>query len=754
MKAAHLLVESHVLLEGRRVERLWESVGIKLKEAALTPDQIQQIFQAAEQGATAAGGNRTLLGKGKDAAAAVNKAWEDLKTKVQTSAPIANVDSAYDSAVAKIEAGLGGPDNAINQVIQKYRKFAKEHPIAQGIIYSALIAAAGISGAGLGGAAVLGLLKMTDKLLQGEKFSSAAYSGAKTGAMAYGASKLADYMKGGDAKAAGDAQAAGGAPAPGGALHIPATADSEAHRAMYQAMQSNPNITQSELSGIYMDAIQKANPNINLDYLQTMSEKVALKTYAGIGDHTSNLAGSVGNQQFPTGGMPTDTIQQATDIAKSGATSAAQHAVKGASSASSASSAATGAATNAATEIVKGAGSSTYGYDGFTPMMKSMADKLASGVPLSQSQMDALYNFQGKLVGVANANPNIGDVTMKLGGQVLTGAEAVERANSLFGSADSLMRQSIELGASKATNESHNPYIDYQLMVMEQRFGTKLHEHTFAVHLTKEGIQQLFKNSVYLHEGAGWDAIKAGVGQIGAGIKQGVKNVAGAAAQKIATTGKNLTTKVTADKLNKAWVAAKSPTETDAVAKVMTDAGLTPEIVSQAFSAIGVAAPASAAPAAPAAAPAAAAPAGKKHTGGRVAGAGLSQTPNAIRQRAARAAKKTPAAAPAAPTATPAAPAAPAATTPAATPAPAPAATPNYGGGQQTVTPTLAQPAAPAPAPAAPKPNFAGPSGYASQKISIKQPQTQSRVHGGKYIRESSTDKLMREFSHFLNNLE
>jgi hypothetical protein len=175
---------------------LWESAGFKLREAALTADQIQQIFQSVEQGATDAGGNRTLLGKGKDAASAVNKAWEDLKTKIQDSGPIKAVDQKYDDVVAKIEKGLGGPDNAISKMIMGYRKFAKEHPIAQGFIYSALIAAAGISGAGLGGAAVLGLLKMTDKLLQGEKFSSAAYSGAKTGAMAFAASKLGDLIKG------------------------------------------------------------------------------------------------------------------------------------------------------------------------------------------------------------------------------------------------------------------------------------------------------------------------------------------------------------------------------------------------------------------------------------------------------------------------------------------------------------------------------------------------------------------------------
>jgi len=202
LRELNTLIEStQYLYEGLNADalhtvKLWESAGRQLREAELTADQIQQIFAQAEQGATAAGSNRTMIGQGKDAAVAINKAWEDLKTKVSTSGPIKGVDAMYDAAVQKIEAGLGGPDNAINQVIQKYRTFAKEHPIAQGLIYSALIAAAGITGAGLGGAAALGLFKMVDKLLQGDKFSSAAYSGAKTGAMAYGASKIGDMIRG------------------------------------------------------------------------------------------------------------------------------------------------------------------------------------------------------------------------------------------------------------------------------------------------------------------------------------------------------------------------------------------------------------------------------------------------------------------------------------------------------------------------------------------------------------------------------
>ena len=188
---------------------LWESAGFKLKEAALTADQIQQIFQSVEKGATDAGGNRTMLGKGKDATVAIKKAYDDLVTKVQTSGPVKGADAMYDGAVAKIEAGLGGPDNAVNKVIQKYRKFAKEHPVAQGLIYSILIAAAGISGVGLGGAAVLGLLKMTDKLLQGEKFSTAVGKGLATGATAYAAGQIGQALKGtpADIPPGGDAAA-------------------------------------------------------------------------------------------------------------------------------------------------------------------------------------------------------------------------------------------------------------------------------------------------------------------------------------------------------------------------------------------------------------------------------------------------------------------------------------------------------------------------------------------------------------------
>jgi hypothetical protein len=188
-----------ILTEARQY-KLWESAGRKLVEYKLTDQQVAQIFQQVEQGMTDAGGNRTMIGQGKDAVSAVNKAWEQLKGEIQNSKPIKGVDALYDQAAAKLKSATGG-DEGLMKYVQKYRDFAKKHPIAQSFIYAALAAAVGLCTAGLGAPAALGLLRMTDKLLQGEKFSSAAYAGGKTAAL----SMLAKFFKHPDAELPKDA---------------------------------------------------------------------------------------------------------------------------------------------------------------------------------------------------------------------------------------------------------------------------------------------------------------------------------------------------------------------------------------------------------------------------------------------------------------------------------------------------------------------------------------------------------------------
>jgi hypothetical protein len=177
---------------------LWESAGKRLVELKLSADQIDKLFTDVEQGATAAGGNRTAIGQGKDATMAVKKAWEDLKTKMSDSKPVEGFDQKMSDMLSKIGMGAKDPkfNGEVSGWVKKYRKFAEEHPMAQGAIYATLIALAGLTGAGLAGAAVLGLLKLADKVLQGERFSSAAYAGLKTGVTAFAASKLGDLLKG------------------------------------------------------------------------------------------------------------------------------------------------------------------------------------------------------------------------------------------------------------------------------------------------------------------------------------------------------------------------------------------------------------------------------------------------------------------------------------------------------------------------------------------------------------------------------
>jgi hypothetical protein len=495
---------------------LWESAGHAIKEAQLTPQQITQLFQQIEQGATAAGGNRTVIGQGKDAATAVKAAYDDLVSKVQNSGPIKNVDAMYDQAAEKLKQATGG-DRGVMQYVQKYRDFAKKHPIAQGLIYSALIAAAGISGAGLGGAAALGLLKMTDKLLQGEKFSTAVGKGIATGAMAFAASKLGDLIRG---------------VKPGEQVPAPSS---------------------DQLRDYNSSQLDFTNNDYYLD------------------PNSTQVVG------VPKGyGSPWEEGTKAYDIRQQ----------------------------------LRAGG---YGNSGIS-------------LPAADAAMDQSTQLQ-----VAQ--------------EYLTADPA-----------------------TKAEIIKNTGMTDAALKALAAQSQSNFESRSFA----SDEINLLFEHIVI--EAGLWDKFKQGAGAavtqvVGASPSQiagAAKGAATAAGQKLAQVGKNITTKVTADKLQSAWKKAGSPTDSEAIADILQAQGVDPAVISSAFQSMSVARVdrsklpdvtkltaqqkqqllaqldaleqgATAAPVAPSA---------KTHTGGKVAGQ-VSQTPNAVRQRQARAAKK------AAPTAAP-----------------------------------------------------------------------------------------------------
>ena len=163
---------------------LWESVGKSLLETQLSAEQIASLFKNIETDATALGKNRTGVGKAKDA-------WADLKNKIYNSKPMQGFANVYDAAAGQLGKEMPGAMPYIN----KYRKFATEHPIMQGAVYALLIAATGLSGAGLVGAAGLGLFKLFDQLIQGKDIRSAMYSAAKTGGTAAAIGGLKSFMQ-------------------------------------------------------------------------------------------------------------------------------------------------------------------------------------------------------------------------------------------------------------------------------------------------------------------------------------------------------------------------------------------------------------------------------------------------------------------------------------------------------------------------------------------------------------------------------
>jgi len=202
-KKAQRLIEQRIMKDP--IYESFSRVGRMIAEANLTQQQIQQLFKAVADGAAAGGNvqnagdnpvsNRTWVGRGGDAASWLAKGWDTVKTKISQSAPVAGFDQLVDTAQGKLLKAAGGQAGPVGQALQKYKEFGQQHPILQGAIYAGIIALMGISGAGLGGAALLGGIKTFDRLLQGDKASSALWRGFKTGAIAWGAGQLGQHLQ-------------------------------------------------------------------------------------------------------------------------------------------------------------------------------------------------------------------------------------------------------------------------------------------------------------------------------------------------------------------------------------------------------------------------------------------------------------------------------------------------------------------------------------------------------------------------------
>lgn len=197
--------------QGDQYFSTWErEIHPLLCEVALSQDQIQQLFKSIEAGA-----GRSALGKGLDAAGAAKDKISDVWFNkfggmLQSSGPV----QAFDQKFEEIKASIAKKNPELAAKLAKYGEFAKSNPN----LHKFLLAIAGSAAAALGVAAAggvaagalavgtgtgiaVGILNIADRLLQGQKASTAIGRGATTGAIAGlaagAAAKIGDMVKAG-----------------------------------------------------------------------------------------------------------------------------------------------------------------------------------------------------------------------------------------------------------------------------------------------------------------------------------------------------------------------------------------------------------------------------------------------------------------------------------------------------------------------------------------------------------------------------
>jgi hypothetical protein len=193
MKFSDVLIEQHLsqsklLVESvcqdltpeqtRIVEGIYKAY-LPLIEATLTADQINQLFTSVEKNATAAGGNRTAIGQGKDTLEKANKIINDAGKWLQDTKPVKAFDQKFEDLKTKVSQKF--PELAQN--LSAMGEWAKANPGKTAAIIGVLTAVASLAAGPVGGAIAGQVLRGSSELLKGEKLSTAIGKGAKAAAL-------------------------------------------------------------------------------------------------------------------------------------------------------------------------------------------------------------------------------------------------------------------------------------------------------------------------------------------------------------------------------------------------------------------------------------------------------------------------------------------------------------------------------------------------------------------------------------------
>jgi len=163
---------------------------VPLIEASLTADQINQIFSTVEKSATAAGGNRTMLGKAVDVPGQVNDVINKVGKYLQDTTPVKFMDQKFEDLKAKVGAKFPELDTQLTGL----GTWMKENPGKSAAIIGLLTVLASLAGGPVGGAIAGQALRGAAELIKGEKLSTAVGKGVKTAVFGYLSGKAFEML--------------------------------------------------------------------------------------------------------------------------------------------------------------------------------------------------------------------------------------------------------------------------------------------------------------------------------------------------------------------------------------------------------------------------------------------------------------------------------------------------------------------------------------------------------------------------------
>ena len=558
-----------------------------LMEAEMTADQVTQAFSYAEKIATAGGDNRSMLGKGADAAGAIGAGAVDLAKKGASGVKeLANKLVAQNKA--KLEQSLppadAGPVEGFEQKAQEQIaqvqdpkakqslldlvKQAAKNPAVQTMVLAGIagiatvVAGPAIAGLGLGmavtgaltGGVVGGLTGVVRGAMQGQGLSGAlkqgaigaglgAIGGGVAGAVAQGAQA---YMQNKNQQLPAADQAQNDA-ADVKAAGEWAKADPAERARIEQTTGMTPEQLQAKIPGDTSQTMNLSNQPVKGASLGVGQQLPNGEVVSGLNSSDPNNAVTITKPDGGTYTVSRDTAQNMTG--QQGISNQAQ--------------AGGPVSQGASSDPLAGVGKVRANLDNWRADNTANAGSLDSGeAPINpnagQQQIDLNKMVQNKVD--SGAIPAPADTT---------DTPRTVRSNLDQWRASKTMTQS-RVNTGKPINEN----VDYELTARMWLLRNRVGKPYNKIHMTEAAISRAFE--------------MAASSQLNEGPLDWIKKKAGQAADFVKTKVGNVTNKITADKLQQAWTKAGSPTDSVEVGKIMAANGVPQDSVDQILKNMGV----------------------------------------------------------------------------------------------------------------------------------------------------------------------